>query len=178
MLKNKYRKILTNILRITSYLVAILVMIWSGLFIYFTEPYIIELEEVRTTGKQETIQAYWGRTCGEDFISEGQPGTRLTLVVPENGITPADTHAVVPDNVFIITGYRYKSIQKNILNGDIKEIPSPRVDVISWYAVAPYSIYVDDKDVLIKQSTAPLGWQSTEPSPEFTYIKQAETGGC
>lgn len=177
-IKLSYRKILQNILRIVTYTIAGLAAAWIGFFVYLSKPYIIEIDEVRTTGKLETVRAYWGRACGEDFLSEGRPGTKLILTVPEGGITPRETNAVVPGNLFIITGYRYKRVQKNLLNGEVKEIPSQRFDVVKWHVVPPYEAYVDDKDVLIKKVNTPLGWKSHELEPNFTFYNRSESVGC
>jgi len=159
------RKIVKNILRTVGYTIAVLAVVWIGFFVYFSKPYIIEIDEVRTTGKIETIRAYWGRACGEDFLSEEDSGIKLALVVPKGGITPGDSNAAIPDNLFIITGYRYKRILKNLLNGEVKEIPSQRFDVVKWHVVPPYEAYVDDDNEFIKKVNTPLGWKSQELEP-------------
>lgn len=173
-----YRKIVKYTLRTVLVTAALLVVTWIGLFVYISKPYIIEIEQVRTSGRVETIRAYWGRACGEEFLSDKDSGVKLTLTVPEGGKTPSDTHAAVPDNLFIITGYRYKSVQKNFLTGEIKELPSPRVDVIKWHVVPPYRVYVNDGDALIKEINTPLGWQSQELEPRFTFYHRPEPGEC
>jgi len=118
-----------------------------------------------------------GHACGEEFIDEGSPGTRLNLVVPEGGVTPGDTDAAVSDNIFIFSGYCYKSVQKNLLNGEVNEIRSQRIDVIKWHVVPPYKVHTGD-GADTKKISSPLGWQSQELEPKFTLNNRLEAGGC
>lgn len=167
-----------KIFKIITFAVFFFIFISLGFFIYFAKPYIIEINEVRTTGKLETVHASWGRACGEEFLSEGYEGTKLRLVVPEGGITPEDTNAIVSDNEFVITGYRYKKIHKNFLTGEIIEKRSQRFDIIKWHAVTPYEVYVKNKDVLTEKTNKPLGWQSPESEPKFASYSGRKSGGC
>lgn len=173
-----YKKILKKSLRIIAYLMAVLAIVWLGLFIYLSRPWIVNIEESRTTGKLETIRATWGRDCGEDFLAEENSGLKLTLVVPDGGKTPGQTRAAVPDNEFIITGYRYKRVQKNLLSGEVRQLPARRFDVIAWHVVTPYKAYVDDPDVLIKEVSTPLGWHSEVPDPAFISSRPSPAGKC
>lgn len=173
-----FKKALKIFLQIIAGIIATLAVVWLGLFVFLSKPWIVNIAENRVTGKLETIRAVWGRDCGEDFLEEERTGLKLSLAVPAGGKTPDQTNAVVPDNEFIITGYRYKLVQKNLLSGEIRQLPSARFDVVAWHVVTPYQAYVDDPDVLIKEVNTPLGWHSRVPDPVFIAYRQTNTGKC
>lgn len=157
---------------------AALIVSMIGGLVYLAEPYVA-VSEVRTTGNLETVRGIYGRACGEDFISgyEGDRSLgRLALVVQEGGIGPEETDAVVPDNVFEITGYRYKQVRRNLFTGKLEETPSPRFDVVKWHAIPPYR--VSDKQANIRQANTPLGWSSTDSAPKFLSSLPSRRGGC
>lgn len=164
--------------RIAAYLSLAVIATLSALSIYLSRPWIIEIAELRSTGELETIHAYWGRACGEDFLSEEATLLHLDIYVPQGGMTPAESGATVPDNLFVITGYRYKRIEKNYLTGKVREYPSGRVDAIEWHVVPPYQAYVDDPDVLIEEMSTPLGWMSLEAAPEFSHNQRNNSHEC
>lgn len=150
-----------------------------GGFVYVFEPYVVEVAEIRTTGRLETIYASFGLACGEEFISEDGSQDhegRLHLVVPEGGKAIEQSDAAVPNNGFVITGYRYKTVRKNILNGRLEEVPSRRIDVVSWHVVSPYQ--VRDGDGGIREVTEPLGWRNEDSHPKFSFSMQPVHGNC
>ena len=63
-----------KVLRIIAYTIVSFSTVLIGLFVYFSKPYIIEIDVVRTTGKLETIRASWGRACEKDFLAEEGSG--------------------------------------------------------------------------------------------------------
>lgn len=171
-------RMIWKIVRVISCSLLVMSVFLIGGILYFSKPWI-SVSEVRATDNLETILALYGRACEEDFLSEFKNDEslgRLTLVLPEGGVGPEDTEAVVPDNVFEITGYRYKKVRRNLLSGEIEEVPSRRFDVIEWRAIVSYSI--TDKHANISQVDTPLRWRSPDPEPVFIFNEQEDSDGC
>src|SRR5689334_14087430 len=97
---------------------AVVILVLAAGFAYFVEPHIA-ISEVHATSREETIQAMWILSCGEEFLSERDAGedSRLDLVLPERALSPERSPAAIKDNVFVISGYRYKRIRTNRFTG-------------------------------------------------------------
>jgi hypothetical protein len=166
--------------RWVGYTVIYLFVSLAGSFVYLTEPYI-SVAEVRTTGQLETIRSVFGLACEASYMfgyKGDQSLGKLTLVIPEGGIGPEDTEALVSDNSFELIGYRYKSIRRNFITGEYWETASDRFDVVEWHAIAPYKVQPLDENGNYKETSAPLGWRGSNPNALFTSEHQPERQGC
>ncbi len=167
-----------KLLKVFAYSMAFLIACFLGLVAYFEEPWVIKTE-VMATGKRETIRGLYGLACGEEFIEEFGAGEtslgRLVLVVPEGGISPETTAAAVHGNLFVLTGYRYKTRRRNLFTGKIEETRSPRFDLVAWHVVRPYQVYKNGDYV---QVNAPLGWTSQNPEALFQPPAASRHQGC
>ena len=149
-----------------------------GGLVYLYEPHIV-VSEVRTTGALETIQASWGMACGEEFISEIENGHavgKLKLATPEGGEPLEQSIAAVQNNEFVITGYRYTTVRRNVFSEQIEKIAGPRFDVVSWHVVTPYRVH--DGNVDTKEVSTPLGWSSNGLNTKFSVPQGLAKGNC
>jgi hypothetical protein len=171
-------KMLKKLFRIVKYMFVTLTVIVIGGLVYLYEPHIL-ISEVRTTGALETIHASWGMACGEEFISEIESEhtiVRLKLATPEGGEPLEQSVAAVKDNEFVITGYRYTTVRRNIFSGQIEKIAGPRFDVVSWHVVTPYRVH--DGNVDTKEVSTPLGWSSNGLNQKFSVSRELAKGNC
>lgn len=169
---------LKKLFLIVKYLFVSLATIVIGGLVYLYEPHIV-VSEVRTTGAVETIHASWGMACGEEFISEIENENslgRLQLVTPEGGEPLEQSVAAVQNNEFVITGYRYTTVRRNIFSNRINQIAGPRFDVVSWHVVTPYRVH--DGSVDTKEVSTPLGWSSKGSNQKFSIFQGLAKGNC
>jgi hypothetical protein len=169
---------LKKLFLIVKYLFVTLAVIVIGGLVYLNEPHI-RVSEVRTTGALETIHVSWGMACGEEFISEIENENtigRLQLVTPEGGEPLEQSVAAVQNNEFVITGYRYTTVRRNIFSNQIKKIAGPRFDVVGWHVVTPYRVH--DGNVDTKEVNTPLGWSSKGLNQKFSLFQGLAKGNC
>lgn len=135
----------------------------GGAYVYFAEPYLV-FEERRVSDQPETFEVtYKSGTCpkpvGEPCvvskfdavtarstkIVDGVPHTTvehssLILALPLAIPCPEDTGLAVDGNEFLVTGYPYESVEKNILTGSRRDLWKLRIDVVAWEVVGPYAV--------------------------------------
>lgn len=151
-------------------------VIFLWLLIYFEKPYIIKIDEFRTTGQLETTLISYGHACGEEFFSNGED--KYILVVPEGGKHPLDIPGIYFNSSFNIVGYSYTIKRKNYLTGEVTMVRSERFDAVEWNAIIPYKIYDPDNENLYRESTSPFEWKNQDLNPIFVVKTNIESVGC
>ena len=129
----------------------------AGLYVYVAKPYVAR-HEWRESAQPTTIEVmYVAMACGEHSprlyeLVAGADGagqwshTPTLLALPDGMASPEDTQYAVGGNVFVLTGYRYRRRDRNILTGAVKTYRAPRFDVVSWQVRAPYEIWTASGD--------------------------------
>jgi hypothetical protein len=147
----------------------------AGAYIYLVKPYE-EVTIARAANAPQKIQVIWYRECGESFY-QASNDLVYEITVPKSGKTPEDFIDLVPGNSFLITGYPYKELHKNIFTHNITEQHSKHFDTIEWQAITPYMVYTKDNEQI--KSNASLAWKSDSQNPIFiAHTEQNSKGGC
>lgn len=119
-------------------------------YVFVMQPYIV-LEEVRVSDKPETVAAVYVNITGEPYCTKlyrvaSNKGKKtadmnkpLFPALPVDIPAPDDDSHAYHDNVFILIGFSYKIVVKNLITGDEKARRSPRFDVTAWKLAPPYT---------------------------------------
>ena len=158
------------------WMVASIFVVFLGLFIYFEKPYIVTIDEFRTTGLLETVRITYGHACGEEFFSNGE--NKYTLAIPEGGKHPFEIPGLYFGSSFNIVGYSYTIERKNYLTSEVTKIRSEKFDTVEWSTIIPYNIYDSSSDNLRKEVIAPVIWKNQDLNPKFAVTSKLEGEGC
>ena len=167
---------LKTTLKILMWMAASIFVVFLGLFIYLTKPYIVTIDEFRTTGLLETVRISYGHACGEEFFSNGE--NKYILSIPEDGKHPLEIPGLYFGSSFNIVGYSYTIERKNYLTGEVTKIRSQRIDTVEWSAIIPYNIYDPSSDNLYKEAISPIEWKNQDLNPKFAVTTKVEAVGC
>jgi hypothetical protein len=142
--------------------------------IYFGEPYI-QVTEVRSTNEQKTVKVRWYVSCEEEYyVDENEKF--YDPQVPVGGVPPGVGPVMFSDTEFVLVGYPYKEIRRNIFTSSVNEQRSTRFDVIEWYVVIPYRTLEGEEYI---ESYKPIEWKSDKTSPQlFSELDRSRKGGC
>lgn len=143
--------------------------------IYFSKPYI-DVTEVRSMSLPQTVKVTWYISCGDDYY-EDENEKHYDPRVPVGGVLPGVDSTVMSSGTrFVLVGYPYKELHRNMFTGSVNEQRSERFDVIEWHIVTPYLIWDGEKDI---ESNRPLGWKSDNSDARFfAQFDRRRKGGC
>lgn len=142
--------------------------------IYLSEPYIEETE-MRSTSVPQTVEVTWYVNCGEDYY-EDEIKKHYDPRVPIGGVAPVVRPIMSSGTRFVLVGYPYKALRRNIVTGSINERRSERFDVVEWHVVTPYLIWDGEKDV---ESNKRLEWKGNNSDAQFfAQSDRRRKGGC
>jgi hypothetical protein len=171
-------KTLRRIVRITllsfGILLGVVVIAVMFLVIYLSEPYI-EVTEMRSMSVPQTVEVTWYLSCGRDYYDD-ENKKHYDPIVPTGGVAPGVGPVMSSGTRFVLVGYPYMALHRNIFTGSVKEQRSERFDVVEWHVVTPYHIWDAEKDI---ESNKPLGWKSDKSDTQFfAQVDQRRKGGC
>ena len=110
---------------------------WPALlcvYIYLAEPHL-RVSEIKSTTTPETLELEWNVRCETSYYQTAA-GLKYQPIVPVGGKEvgegeqPKDFSAIVSGNRFVVVGYPYQSIHRNIFTGNTTKRHSERFDVI------------------------------------------------
>lgn len=165
---------------IITFLVCLLII--TGGLIYLFEPYI-ELNRERKSLKPIEIKVKYINVTGDGscaklyrLIQKNDQKEQLThepvfIALPLNMLSPEESVFAYSDNVFILKGYEYVWVEKNLFTGNRRQFPAARFDVIRWQLVPPYQKWIstdtETGSVAYTQSNEPViqEYSSSDHSP-------------
>ncbi len=119
-------------------------------YIWLAKPYL-SYEFVRLNELVEIPTVYAGWACGSNYPQlspyevksngERSLGDPFSLMLQEQLPNPEDSIAAVPGNKFVLWGYREKLITKNFITGVTTEKITPKVYLVGWKVITPYSVW-------------------------------------
>lgn len=124
----------------------------AGIFVYVAKPHI-KRHEWRASARPTTIQVmYVAMACGEysprlyEVVAQNDNSQRWSrsptiLALPKGMPSPEDTEFAVSGNVFVLTGFRYRGKERNVLTGETKDYRAARFDVTAWEIRTPYNVW-------------------------------------
>lgn len=124
----------------------------AGLYVYVAKPYI-NRHEWRASAQPTTIEVvYVAMACGEhsprlyeavaqNDSSQDWSRSPTLLALPKGIPSPEDSEFAVGGNVFVLTGYRYRRKETNILTGTTQEYIAARFDAVAWEIRTPYNVW-------------------------------------
>ena len=124
----------------------------AGLYFHVAKPYI-NRHEWRASEQPTTIEVvYVNMACGEhsprlyEAIAQNDGSqdwnrSPTLLALPKGIPSPEESEFAVGGNVFVLTGYRYRRRETNILTGATKEYIAPRFDAVAWEIRTPYNVW-------------------------------------
>ena len=113
----------------------------AGLFVYVAKPHI-KRHEWPASARPTTIQVmYVAMACGEhsprlyevvaqNDNSQSWSRSPTILALPKGMPSPEDTEFAVGGNVFVLTGFRYRGKERNVLTGETRI--TERRALMSW----------------------------------------------
>jgi len=171
-------KTLRRLVRITLLSLGTLfgVVVIAVLFvaIYLSEPFI-EVSEMRSASVPQAVKVTWYINCGEDYY-EDENEKHYDPQVPNGGVYPVVGPIMSSGTQFVLVGYPYKALRRNIFTGSVNEQRSERFDVVEWHVVTPYIIWDGESDI---ESNKPLEWKSDKSDAQFfAQLDRSRKGGC
>jgi len=167
-------KTLRRLVRITLFSFSILFGVLAIAVMYLSEPYI-EVTEVRSTSVPQTVEVTWYLNCERDYYDD-ENKNHYDPVVPIGGVMPGVRPVMSSGTRFVLVGYPYKALRKNIFTGSVNEQRSERFDVVEWRVVTPYTLWDGEKDIEINK---PLEWKIDKSvMKSFAKIEQRRKDGC
>lgn len=172
-------KSLRRLVRITLLSFSILfgVVVIANMFvvIYLSEPYI-EVTEMRSTSVPQTVEVTWYISCERGYYYDDENKKHYDPMVPTGGVMPGVSPVMSSDTRFVLVGYPYKALRRNIFTGSVNEQRSERFDVVEWHVVTPYPLWDGEKYI---ESNKPLDWKSDKSDMKyFAQVDQRRKGGC
>lgn len=129
----------------------------AAIYVYVAEPHIAYREWRDNETPRVVSVVYVFYACGEDtprlyeIVSDSDDQLRWSdeptiLALPRGLPSPEETNLAVNGNRFLLTGYGYRAERRNRLTGSVDPVRSTRFDLVSWEAVTPYQIWVEEDD--------------------------------
>jgi len=171
-------KTLRRIVRITlvtlGAIFGVAVTIVIFVVIYFGKPYI-QVTEVRSTTEPKMVKVRWYVSCEEEYyVDENEQF--YDPQVPVGGAPPGVGPVMFPDTEFVLVGYPYKEIHRNIFTNSVNVQRSERFDVTEWHVVTPYRTFEGEEEI---ESYKPKEWKSDKTSSRyFSELDRSHKGGC
>lgn len=164
----KWRAVLSFILKAALLLFGVAMLVVGCVVLYATKPWIL-VTEVRASAHAEELRVSTAVGCEKEFFTEADSSDsseHLVLCFPKGGVSPWDTKAGLPYNEFVVKGYRYKKIARDLFSGSTEERASRRIDVVQWNAVVPYQVISPDENNYSQPDWKPIGWKVEESIAE------------
>jgi hypothetical protein len=155
---------------------AVIVVALLALLIFARKPYL-EIEEVRASTQPQTLQVTSAMGCEESYYVAAD-GRRYIPYVPDGGKElEQDFQVFITGNNFVLTGYPYKTVLRNVFTGAVVEERSERFDVLAWSIIVPYKTQGENGEDL--EGSKPLNWKSIDPAPTFAArADRPHSSGC
>lgn len=171
-------EILPRLIRITllslGILFGIVINVVLFVVIYFGKPYIA-VTEIRSSSEPKTVKVRWYLSCEEEYY-EDENEKFYDPQVPVGGVSPGVLPVRSSNTEFVLVGYPYRELHKNIFTGSVNEERSERFDVIEWHVVTPYTTLEGEEYI---ESNKPLEWTSGKTEVQFfTQFYRSRKGGC